>query len=116
MNDNQCIMMKFDDEDENTSSSSFAYGIITDMYYHQLFYDEAPRVVILADWYSPVGVDSSGLVIVKYNSNFESEKAAFLEHCEPVNLMLWPASPFDFDWSLRSSYVNPHTEFLVIHR
>ena len=76
--------------------------------YHRLFHDQAPRVVIFADWFVPIGFDSCGLMQVKYHPNFESEKAAFLDMCEPVNLMLWPAQPFEYDWKKRDSHKDPN--------
>ena len=108
-------MMKYDEEADNNASAT-AYGIVTHMFYHRLFHDQAPRVVIFADWFVPIGFDSCGLMQVKYHPNFESEKAAFLDMCEPVNLMLWPAQPFEYDWKKRDSHKDPNNLFVVIHR
>jgi hypothetical protein len=113
VNDNRCVMMKF--EDEETKVESITYGIITHMYYHQLFHNKPPRVVIIADWFDPIGVDVFGLTEVKYNPLFESEKGAFLSACEPVNFMLWPSKPFEYDFK-RASYMKPDHVFTVCHR
>ena len=116
VNDNRCVMMRYDDEDDADKNAGVAFGIITHMFYHQLFHTQPPRVVIFADWYCPIGFDDCGLMQVTYNKSFDSEKGAFLDNCEPVNLMIWPSKPFDFDWSSRKSFTNPETKFVVIHR
>lgn len=113
VNDNRCVMMRFK-EDEN-KEETISYGIITHMYYHRLFHDQDPRVVLVADWYDPVGIDDYGLVEVQYNSLFETEKAAFLDECYPLNFMLWPSEPFEFDWTPQS-YRDKENRFVVIHR
>jgi hypothetical protein len=106
-------MMTYREDDDKEDEVS--YGIITHMYYHQQFHNQAPRVVIIADWFVPIGVDSCGLTEVRYNPLFESEKSAFLDACEPINFMLWPSKPFEFDWK-RRSYTNTDNVFTVCHR
>ena len=113
-------MMKYEDEDINNSTETrFSYGIITHMYLHRLFHNQNDRIVIVADWFDPVGFDSTGLMQVKYNPCFESERTAFLEDCEPVNFMLWPSNPFEFDWdNYAQSYrdIDQRNVFVVIKR
>jgi len=115
VNDNRCVMMRYNEEDDADENAGISYGIITHMFYHQLLHTQPPRVVIFADWYSPIGFDDCGLMQVAYNPSFECEKGAFLDSCEPVNFMIWPSEPFDFDWS-RNSFKHPEKKFVVVHR
>jgi hypothetical protein len=86
------------------------------MYYHQLTFSFPRRVIVLADWYDGIGYNRSGLMEVKYNPNFASEDMTFLDQCQPVNFVLWPSNPYDFDFESEDAWRDEQTAFKIINR
>ena len=87
------------------------------MYYHTMM-DGQQRVIISADWYMCSGTSRTGLCRVRYNPNWKGCSVAFLDQCDPLNLVLWPVdlSKIGPDTDMAEYMTDPDNEFEVIYK
>ena len=96
--DNSCIMSRYYDNTVPTRReypSILSFGIIKGMFYHQMWPGSARKVVLDLDWYERVG-DSprNDLPQIVRNTNWDTQRLAFLEDCIAMNSVFWPSDPF----------------------
>lgn len=96
--DNACILYHFIDNSSTArvKPTVLSFGIIKQMFYHQLWADEDPKVIIDVDWYERVG-DSprNGLPQIVRNRYWDTQRVAFLEDCCSLNSCFWPSEPWN---------------------
>jgi hypothetical protein len=115
-NDNTCIKTTYNDQSARNKKTS-CYGRIQRLYYHQLHQNAAPKIIVIADWFDEEpAYERSRLVQVRYNPNFKSESAVFLNYCDAVNFSIWPTDPFTFDFTKSKSYRDESKLFTLLYR
>ena len=96
--ENSCILYFFHDNSSRRRllPTVLSFGVIKQMFYHQLWQNSEAKVVLDIDWYERIGESPrNGLPQIKRNHNWDQQRVAFLEDCCSLNACFWPSEPWN---------------------